>query len=123
MKRRDFTAGVALSVLAPVIARAAPTVKMQETPSLAEQVKAGSLPTVDKRIPDAPSIVKHFSGADGAGRPGLGAMLYRALDERAGVVGVAKTSFAGATACVPVIRGSSQNPLYVSAAGIDAVEF
>src|SRR4051812_21273031 len=70
MKRRDFTAGVALTVLAPVIARAAPTVKMQETPSLADQVKAGSLPSVDKRIPDAPSIVKHFAGADGAGKPG-----------------------------------------------------
>jgi len=70
MKRRDFTAGVGLTFLAPAIARAAPTVKMQETPSLAEQVKAGSLPPVDKRIPDAPSIVKHFAGADGAGRPG-----------------------------------------------------
>ena len=70
MKRRDFTAGVALTVLAPGIARAAPPVKMLETPSLAEQVKAGSLPPVDKRIPDAPSIVKHFAGADGAGKPG-----------------------------------------------------
>jgi len=70
MKRRNFAAGVALTVLAPAIARAAPTVKMQETPGLAEQVKAGSLPPVDKRIPDAPAIVKHFAGADGAGKPG-----------------------------------------------------
>ena len=70
MKRRSFAAGVALTVLAPAIARAAPTVKMQETPDLAEQVKAGSLPPVGKRIPDAPAIVKHFAGADGAGKPG-----------------------------------------------------
>ena len=70
MKRRDFTAGLALTVLAPAIARAAPTIKMQETPSLADQVKAGSLPAVDKRIPDAPSIVKRFAGADGVGKPG-----------------------------------------------------
>jgi len=68
MKRRDFTAGAALTLLAPAIARAKPA--LQETPSLAEQVKAGSLPPVDKRIPDEPSIVKHFAGADGAGKPG-----------------------------------------------------
>src|SRR6478735_5995576 len=70
MRRREFTAGMALGLLAPAIARAAPTEKMQETPAFADQVKAGSLPPVDKRIPDAPSIVKHFAGADGAGRPG-----------------------------------------------------
>src|SRR6185312_17516336 len=70
MKRRDFTAGIALTVMAPAFARAAPAVKMQETPCLAEQVKAGSLPSVEKRIPDAPSIVKHFAGADGIGKPG-----------------------------------------------------
>lgn len=70
MKRRDFTAGVALGLLAPAIARAKPTVKLLETPAFAEQVKVGGLPPVDKRIPDAPSIVKHFAGADGAGKPG-----------------------------------------------------
>ena len=70
MRRRDFTAGMALGLLAPAIARAKPTVKLLETPAFAEQVKVGGLPPVDKRIPDAPSIVKHFSGADGAGNPG-----------------------------------------------------
>ena len=68
MKRRDFTAGVALTLLAPGLARAKPA--MQEIPAFAEQVKSGALPAVDKRIPDAPSIVKHFAGADGAGKPG-----------------------------------------------------
>src|SRR5689334_17071593 len=84
MKRRDFTAGVALTVLAPAIVRAAPPVKMQETPSLAEQVKAGSLPSVDKRIPDAPSIVKRFAGADGVGKPGgeVNMLVAQARDTR-----------------------------------------
>ena len=35
-----------------------------------DQVKAGTLPSVDKRIPAQPSIVKQFSGPDGVGRPG-----------------------------------------------------
>ena len=69
MKRRDFTAGIALAVLAPAIARAKPA-SLVETPDLAEQVKSGGLPAVDKRIPDAPSVVKHFSGSDGPGRSG-----------------------------------------------------
>jgi hypothetical protein len=68
MKRRDFTAGAALAVLAPALAQAKSP--LQDTPGLAEQVKSGALPPVDKRIPDAPAIVKHFAGADGAGKPG-----------------------------------------------------
>jgi deoxyribonuclease V len=51
-------------------------------------------------------------------RPGLGAHLYRALGEMIPVIGVAKTSFAGATA-VEVVRGTSARPLYVTAVGID----
>ena len=36
------------------------------------------------------------------------------------VIGVAKTAFAGASLAVPLIRGQSQKPLYVSAAGLEA---
>jgi deoxyribonuclease V len=54
-----------------------------------------------------------------AGKPGLGAKLHRALNGLASVVGVAKTRFAGAVACIPVLRGTSRNPLYVSAVGMD----
>jgi deoxyribonuclease V len=53
----------------------------------------------------------------GAGRPGLGAHLFDALGGRASVVGVAKTSFAGATDAVPVYRGGSKSPLFVTAGG------
>jgi deoxyribonuclease V len=55
----------------------------------------------------------------GGGRPGLGAALYEALGRRAAVVGVAKTRFAGAADAVPVLRGGSRSPLYVTAAGLD----
>jgi deoxyribonuclease V len=53
------------------------------------------------------------------GNKGLGAHLYTALGETAPVIGVAKTSYAGASA-IEVVRGGSARPLYVTAAGIDA---
>ncbi|HVN76460.1 MAG TPA: endonuclease V [Thermoanaerobaculaceae bacterium] len=54
-------------------------------------------------------------------RPGLGARLRNALGGTVTVVGVAKTPFRGAPA-VPVLRGSSRSPLYVSAVGMAAEE-
>jgi deoxyribonuclease V len=56
----------------------------------------------------------------GDGRPGLGAHLFEALGEKTPVVGVAKTRFHSATEAVPVCRGTSRAPLYVTAAGIEA---
>jgi deoxyribonuclease V len=58
----------------------------------------------------------------GPGRAGLGAHLYQALGERTVVVGVAKSRFVGATDAVPVYRGDSRSPLYVTAAGVSAEE-
>lgn len=58
---------------------------------------------------------------DSNGRPGLGHYLYRHLDERVPVIGVAKSAFEGLDA-VEVLRGSSANPLFVTAAGIDEEE-
>jgi deoxyribonuclease V len=49
--------------------------------------------------------------------PGLGAHLYEALGRAVPVVGVAKTRFASARAAA-VLRGDSQKPLFVTAAGI-----
>ena len=51
-------------------------------------------------------------------RPGLGAHLFEALQQRIPVVGVAKRRFHESAARV-VLRGQSQNPLYVTAAGVD----
>ena len=58
----------------------------------------------------------------GPGRAGLGAHLYQALRERTVVVGVAKSRFVGATDAVPVYRGDSRSPLYVTAAGVSGEE-
>lgn len=55
-------------------------------------------------------------------RPGLGAHLFRALGGQAAVVGVAKTRFAGAAPVEEIRRGSSDTPLYISAAGMDLSE-
>jgi len=55
----------------------------------------------------------------GTDEPGLGAHLHEALDRRVSVVGVAKTSYAGNTVAVEILRGISQNPLYVTAVGIE----
>ncbi len=52
------------------------------------------------------------------GRPGLGARLHEALGARTAVIGVAKAAFAGGSA-VPVLRGDSSRPLFVTAAGIN----
>lgn len=50
--------------------------------------------------------------------PGLGAHLFVALGETIPVVGVGKTSFHDA-AVLPIRRGQSEKPLYVSAVGIE----
>jgi len=51
-------------------------------------------------------------------KQGLGGYLYESLDKHVPVIGVAKTRFHQAPA-VPVTRGDSQNPLFITAAGID----
>lgn len=50
----------------------------------------------------------------GPGRPGLGAHLHAALGGGVEVVGVAKHRFEGASTAVPVLRGTSKQPLYVT---------
>ena len=57
----------------------------------------------------------------GPDRPGLGAHLHDALGGSIPVVGVAKTAFAGAVA-IPVLRGSSAVPLWITAIGIDPAQ-
>ena len=52
-----------------------------------------------------------------------GAILHKALTRRVPVVGVAKTMFGDALSwCIPVVRGISRRPLFVTAAGINAEE-
>jgi deoxyribonuclease V len=75
-----------------------------------------------KRGPAAEVVVVDGYVWLGPGRAGLGAHLYQALGERTAVVGVAKSRFVSATDAVPVYRGESRSPLYVTAAGVSAEE-
>jgi deoxyribonuclease V len=61
-------------------------------------------------------IVDGYADLDPDRRPGLGA---RACDEfGVPVIGVAKSAFRTATHAIPVLRGTSGRPLYVTAAGM-----
>lgn len=53
------------------------------------------------------------------GRPGLGAHLHAALGGSIEVVGVAKRNFVGAVTAIPILRGASQQPLFVTATSAD----
>lgn len=64
-------------------------------------------------------LVDGYVWLDAHARLGLGARLYEAIDRRTPVVGVAKSAFAGSDFALPVLRGNSQRPLWVTAVGID----
>src|SRR5919106_223515 len=84
MIRRIFLKAAALSVLCSPAFAADPLPKLQETPMLAEQVKSGALPAVDKRVPKQPMVVTKFAGGDGPGQPGgqLNMLVASARDTR-----------------------------------------
>jgi deoxyribonuclease V len=67
-------------------------------------------------------VVDGYVELDERGAPGLGAHLHDSLGGRVAVVGVAKTSFRGATFATEVLRGTSRSPLYVTARGIATAE-
>jgi deoxyribonuclease V len=66
-------------------------------------------------------VIDAYVWLDSQHRPGLGAHLYSALGSRTPVVGVAKTAFLGAPA-IPVLRGGSRSPLFVTSQGIPPEE-
>jgi hypothetical protein len=61
-------------------------------------------------------VIDGYADLDPGGRPGLGAHAHR--DFVIPVIGVAKSVFRTATHAIPVLRGSSARPLFVTAAGI-----
>ena len=65
-------------------------------------------------------VVDGYADLDPAGRPGLGA--HARAEFGIPVIGVAKSRFRTATHAVPVMRGSSVRPLFVTAAGIPAAD-
>jgi deoxyribonuclease V len=65
-------------------------------------------------------VVDGYADLDPGGRPGLGAHAHAAFGIP--VIGVAKSRFRAATHAVPVLRGSSGRPLFVTAAGIPVAD-
>jgi deoxyribonuclease V len=53
--------------------------------------------------------------------PGLGHHLFKSLDGKIPVIGVAKSLFEGSSAA-EVFRGGSTRPLYITSAGMDIQE-
>ena len=70
-----------------------------------------------KLVPDT-IIIDGYVYLDGVSIPGLGRYLYDALQGRVVIIGVAKKPFIGIAARHRVLRGSSHNPLYITAAGM-----
>lgn len=82
------------------------------------------LPCLLAALRDAPSpptcvVVDGHAWLRALDDPGLGARLWEALGRAVPVVGVAKQAFQDGVA-VPVLRGGSEKPLWVTAAGMDA---
>ncbi len=76
------------------------------------------------RLPALPAIVvvDGYVWLSPGNRPGLGAHLHDALDGKAAVVGIAKSAFVGVESCngvIPVLRGASRRPLFVTAVGVE----
>ena len=65
-------------------------------------------------------VVDGYADLDPVGRPGLGAYVHAEFGIP--VIGVAKSRFRTATHAVPVVRGSSVRPLFVTAAGMPSAE-
>ncbi|MEL6922632.1 MAG: endonuclease V [Bacteroidota bacterium] len=86
----------------------------RELPCILKVLEKTSLATLDCIIVDG------FVYLDDAGKRGLGAYLYDALDQSIPIIGVAKSSFHQNEKNVKIVlRGESKKPLYVTAAGCD----
>lgn len=65
-------------------------------------------------------IIDGFVFLDDNQKPGLGGRLYKELESKIPIVGVAKTNFATIEKNKrQLLRGESKNPLYITAVGID----
>ncbi len=67
-------------------------------------------------------VIDGFVWLDGKVKPGLGAYLYEALEDKVAIIGVAKKSFIGISSKYKLYRGKSKKPLYVTSAGIELIE-
>ena len=77
-----------------------------------------------ERLPDAPDvfIVDGYVWLDDQGGQGLGAHLHAVKAGRIPVIGIAKNPLPDTSHAREVLRGDSQQPLYVTAAGVELDE-
>jgi deoxyribonuclease V len=67
-------------------------------------------------------VIDGYVWLDANGLPGLGGHLFASLERRIPVVGIAKTRYHNDTWSIPVLRGESRQPLFVTSAGTSARE-
>ena len=85
----------------------------RELPCLLQIIAKVDLNQIDAILVDGHVYV------DNDGQFGLGGYLYQALDEKVPVIGIAKRAFyANTKTVVEVVRGTSKNPLHISAIGM-----
>lgn len=72
----------------------------------------------EMRLPPALIIIDGYVTLGAEGRDGLGMHLFRALDGKVPVIGVAKTAYDGTPDSAELLRGTSRQPLYITAAGM-----
>jgi deoxyribonuclease V len=65
-------------------------------------------------------VIDGYVWLDANGLPGLGGHLFSSLGRRIPVVGVAKTRYQNDTWSIPVLRGESRQPLFITSAGSQA---
>jgi len=84
----------------------------RELPCIMEIIKEVDLKEISYIIVDG------FVVLDDSGKPGLGAYVYESIQSQVPVIGVAKTNFhQNLKHVIPVLRGTSERPLYVTAIG------
>jgi len=67
-------------------------------------------------------VIDGYVWLDATCLPGLGGHLFETLGRRIPVIGIAKTRYRNDTWSIPVLRGGSRRPLFVTAAGIETKE-
>jgi len=86
----------------------------RELPCLLEIIKEVDLKDISYIFVDG------FVVLDDLRKPGLGAYLYESLPVKVPVIGVAKTNFhQNMKYVIPVMRGTTERPLFVTAIGTD----
>lgn len=88
----------------------------RELPSLLSVIKQVNLETIGCIVVDSHVQLNE-------GKKGLGMHLYEVLDEKIPIIGVAKRKFhKNEEHTIEVLRGESNNPLYISSVGINLLE-